>query len=261
MINTVLQNTFVQESSYIAHEMLVKHANNFTRPAILGFLNKNVHEDYKYKDTLENHISVGEFLAQSSLQTEILVCSVVGVSCSPYVGRGQYTTFEEKPAVPKNGINCKFSCPAANYWGTLNSLVGMYFQVRNNDYTHMKYVRLIRKLTSKYDTHGNALTFEELVDFKKALPTNAPEWKGELPDRLEPGGVHIKEVLADPDHFSDLVFVSLLAVSESYKSLAKKCSLSAKSWKQFCLSQLKYGAGVLHKFVNRENACLFGPSL
>ena len=79
--------------------------------------------------------------------------------------------------------------------------------------------------------------------------------------------VLIQDILSDLHNTSDLVILEAVAMASAYKekALHVKCSTSAKQWRLFCVSQLNgnVGAGVLHRFVNRQNAApavpLFKP--
>ena len=131
-------------------------------------------------------------------------------------------------------------------------------------------VRRISKMTTNLMCLGAACTGEDLDRYKKSPHTLLDcDWKGEHPDLLvtASGSVHIRDIMSDLHNTSDLVLIEAASLATSYKekALRVKSSTSSKQWREFCTSQLSgnVGAGILHRFVNRQNAvpavALFKP--
>lgn len=109
-----------------AHQMLSQHSMTNSAPAILGAPMQELVSDYKFQPYEEHHIHSGEVLAQAALQTELLVCAVAGVRHTHYIGRSQYPKIVNKPSRSKHATDDKFTCPAANLWGTLSHVLETY---------------------------------------------------------------------------------------------------------------------------------------
>ena len=111
--------------------MLTSHALSTNRPAALGAPCAELAADEKFNQQLDKHIAVGEQLAQTALQTELLVCAVCDVPPDKYIRRSQYPQFVNKPSVFKNGTEDKFASPAANFWEVLGSRVQELLRIRS----------------------------------------------------------------------------------------------------------------------------------
>ena len=296
------QNIYIKHAAFTAHDMLSRHSERYGTPAILGHPCQALTSDPKFETNLRAHVYTGEKLAQASLQTELLVCKVAGVKPALYLGRSQYPRFENKPVVRKHVIGNKFSSPAANFWGTLGHLLEKYVDLRgksaaagvvyevgkkNEVGTKERYAELshfdqrflraleptakkISKMARSIMCLGAACTGEELDSYNLDPDKHQIncDWKGENPDLLAASGnLHIQQMMSDLHNTSDLVILEAVAMATAYKekALQVKCSTSAKQWRLFCVAQLNgnVGAGVLHRFVNRQNAApavpLFKP--
>ena len=251
------QVCLIRANAYIAHQMLVKHSLENCGPAILGTPHPGLVSDYKFQNDLKTHVLVGEVMAQAALQAELTICSVAGVPFMKYIGRSQYPMFALRPAAPKLHIGDKFTVPSANIWGLFVHRVRNYMNNRINDYRHSHLTMKLRNMVFDLDTLGAACSPEQLDLYKLDASLVSHDWKGpdfhKLSSEQHPT---VQKALHDLDNVSDLVLVELMALGEDYKirALRVRSNLSQKSWRQFCLDQLSKGAGILHRFVNRQNA-------
>ena len=100
LLSLLVQNAFLLSSASLAHSMLAGRSFADEGPAILGFPPSELFTDYNVSSMLQQHVLVGEVLAQAALQSEILICEVSGVkNLKLYLGRSQFPTFKFEPVV------------------------------------------------------------------------------------------------------------------------------------------------------------------
>ena len=133
ILGECVRSAFVRTSVFHAHHMLAQHSMRTCGPVILGKPSDVLVSDYTFDRTLNLHVLNGELLSQAALQTELLICKVVGIEPSTYIGRSQSLTFTLNPAVHRKQIDDRFTSPAANFWGLLRFRVDFYRSSRTDD--------------------------------------------------------------------------------------------------------------------------------
>ena len=222
-LNMPIRSCLIRANAGLAHAMLSQHSVQTSGRAILGSPSDVLINDYKFQKDLKSHIMVGEVLAQASLQTELLICSVAGVPYKKYIGRSQFPCFQLQPMKKKSHLDDKFTAPAANFWGLFAYRTRAYMNIRTNDFVHQKPLHKLRNMSNSLNTYGAACTCEHLQAYLKDPASADHSWKGDAPHQILGSSTHqtIQEALHDLDNVTDLVLIEMLALAEEYKQQAQ----------------------------------------
>ena len=239
---------------------------------ILGYPDVNLIHDCRYDLDVRQHVVHGEHLAQAALSVELCVCDVAKIDpnqVSMYIGRSQYPRFGPKQLIPNSTIIDKFVSPELNMWSDLLQLVESLCSILGDD-----------ELLNLTDLNIGINRQQPAVDFvvysvpiinkyartliKLPISNSKVNYTPPLSVfRDEHPVCHLASYLFSLQnkpfyqvkHICDHIF------NVKQDILSTLSAQASTDFKGFAVEQLNKGAGVLHKYSNRDNTTFMDISL
>ena len=262
LLNETEQLFAWNKSQDIARDKLSEWSSK-TGIEILGYPDKCLVDDCRFDTDFRNHIEYGETLAQAALSIEICVCSVAGISIKDimkFCGRSQFPRFGLKQLVPNHDIVNKYVNDELNLWSSLSYHIDAlctllkefpFSSLTDLSHTHSSNKHVVSVLRHHVPSIIMCSSNMHYLDSNDIKVMYAPVSSDATDDCV----IHFAYVLATIGDYMIDEALSISAHIEKVKCgiVSDICVQSCAEFETIAVEQLSKGAGVIHKYTNRQN--------